>query len=71
MVAVIAREDDDRVVLLAGAPERVEDLADLLRANLRASSDRSSMADEIEIAQLYERIEKKPLASNLSLRKLQ
>ena len=47
------------------AEEAVEDLADLLRANLRASSDTSSMADEIEIAKLYERIEKLRLGDRL------
>ena len=49
------------------AEEAVEDLADLLRANLRASSDRSSMADEIEIAQFYERIEKLRLGDRLQV----
>lgn len=58
-IAALTRSDPAR------AEEAVEDLADLLRANLRASSDRASIASEIEIAQLYERIEKLRLGDRL------
>ena len=50
------------------AEEAVEDLSDLLRANLGASSDRSSIKDELEIASIYQRIEKLRLGDRLNVR---
>lgn len=50
------------------AEEAVEDLSDLLRANLGASKDRSTLKDEFEIAAIYQRIEKLRLGDRLSIR---
>jgi len=50
------------------AEEAVEDLADLLRANLGATKDRATLKDELEIAAIYQRIEKLRLGERLSVR---
>jgi two-component system sensor histidine kinase AlgZ len=40
------------------AEEAIEDLADLLRANLNAPEDRTTLKAELEVAAIYQRIEK-------------
>ena len=50
------------------AEEAVEDLSDLLRANLGSSKDRTSLKQELEIAAIYQRIEKLRLGDRLSVR---
>ncbi len=52
----------------AKAEEAVEDLSDLLRANLGAARDRTSLKQELEIAAIYQRIEKLRLGERLSVR---
>lgn len=52
----------------AKAEEAVEDLSDLLRANLGNSSNRSSLKQELEIAGIYQRIEKLRLGDRLAVR---
>jgi two-component system sensor histidine kinase AlgZ len=50
------------------AEEAVEDLSDLLRANLGGSGDRASLKEELEVAAIYQRIEKLRLGERLSVR---
>ena len=50
------------------AEEAVEDLADLLRANLNAPKDRTTLKEELEVAAIYQRIEKLRLGDRLSVR---
>ena len=50
------------------AEEAVEDLSDLLRANLGGSGDRTSLKEELEVAAIYQRIEKLRLGDRLSVR---
>jgi two-component system sensor histidine kinase AlgZ len=50
------------------AEEAVEDLSDLLRANLGASGDRTSLKAELEVAAIYQRIEKLRLGDRLTVR---
>ena len=50
------------------AEEAVEDLSDLLRANLGKSGDRSTLKEELELARIYQRIEKLRLGDRLSVR---
>ena len=50
------------------AEEAVEDLSDLLRANLSSSRDRTSLKQELEIAAIYQRIEKLRLGDRLNVR---
>lgn len=50
------------------AEEAVEDLADLLRANLSAPKDRTTLKEELEIAAIYQRIEKLRLGDRLKVR---
>ena len=50
------------------AEEAVEDLSDLLRANLSSSKDRTSLKQELEIAAIYQRIEKLRLGDRLKVR---
>jgi two-component system sensor histidine kinase AlgZ len=50
------------------AEEAVEDLSDLLRANLGNSGNTSSLKQELEIAAIYQRIEKLRLGDRLSVR---
>jgi len=50
------------------AEEAVEDLSDLMRANLGGSKDRTSLKQEFETAAIYQRIEKLRLGDRLSVR---
>jgi two-component system sensor histidine kinase AlgZ len=50
------------------AEEAVEDLADLMRANLGGPKDRSTLREELEIATTYQRIEKQRLGDRLEVR---
>ena len=50
------------------AEEAVEDLSDLMRANLGGSGDRTSLKEELEVAAIYQRIEKLRLGERLSVR---
>jgi two-component system sensor histidine kinase AlgZ len=50
------------------AEQAVEDLADLLRANLGGPKDRSTLKEELEIAGIYQRIEKLRLGDRLNIR---
>lgn len=50
------------------AEEAVEDLSDLLRANLGGSGDRTSLKAELEVAAIYQRIEKLRLGDRLTVR---
>jgi len=50
------------------AEEAVEDLSDLLRANLGTSKERTSLKEELEIAAIYQRIEKLRLGERLKVR---
>ena len=61
-IASLTRSDPRR------AEEAVEDLADLLRANLNASKDRTTLKEELEVAAIYQRIEKLRLGDRLAVR---
>ncbi len=61
-IASLTRSDPAR------AEEAVEDLSDLLRANLGGSANRSSLKQELETAAIYQRIEKLRLGERLSVR---
>jgi two-component system sensor histidine kinase AlgZ len=50
------------------AEEAVEDLSDLMRANLGSSKDRTTLKQELEIAAIYQRIEKLRLGDRLKVR---
>ncbi len=50
------------------AEKAVEDLADLLRANLNSQKNRSSLKQEFEIAAIYQRIEQLRLGDRLRVR---
>ena len=50
------------------AEEAVEDLADLLRANLGGPKDRTTLKEELEVAAIYQRIEKLRLGDRLNVR---
>ena len=50
------------------AEEAVEDLADLLRANLGSQKNRSSLKQELEVAAIYQRMEKLRLGDRLRVR---
>ncbi len=50
------------------AEEAVEDLSDLLRANLSDSGNRTSLKSEFEVATIYQRIEKLRLGDRLNVR---
>ena len=50
------------------AEEAVEDLSDLLRANLGGPSNKSSLKQELETAAIYQRIEKLRLGDRLAVR---
>lgn len=52
----------------ARAEEAVVDLADLMRANLGGARDRATLREEIEIAAIYERIEKLRLGDRLQIK---
>lgn len=61
-IASLTRTDPRR------AEEAVEDLSDLLRANLGNSTNRSSLKQELETAAIYQRIEKLRLGDRLNVR---
>ena len=61
-IASLTRTDPAR------AEEAVEDLSDLLRANLGNSTNRSSLKQELETAAIYQRIEKLRLGDRLAVR---
>jgi len=50
------------------AEEAVEDLADLMRANLSGPKDRTTLKEELEVAAIYQRIEKLRLGDRLKVR---
>lgn len=50
------------------AEEAVEDLSDLLRANLGGSGARTTLKAELEVAAIYQRIEKLRLGTRLNVR---
>jgi two-component system sensor histidine kinase AlgZ len=50
------------------AEEAVEDLSDLLRANLGGTKDRTTLKQELEVAAIYQRIEKLRLGDRLQVR---
>ena len=52
----------------ARAEEAVEDLADLMRANLGSQKDRTTLKEELEVAAIYQRIEKLRLGDRLRVR---
>lgn len=60
-IAALTRSDPHR------AEEAVEDLADLLRANLGGPKDRTTLKEELEIAAIYQRIEKLRLGDRLKI----
>lgn len=49
------------------AEQAVEDLSDLLRANLGGSGNRTTLKEELEMAAIYQRIEKLRLGERLSV----
>ena len=61
-IASLTRSDPER------AEEAVEDLADLLRANLGGPRDHSTLKEELEVAATYQRIEKLRLGDRLQVR---
>ena len=50
------------------AEEAVEDLSDLLRASLSGTRNRTSLKEELEVAAIYQRIEKLRLGDRLNIR---
>lgn len=61
-IASLSRSDPAR------AEEAVEDLADLMRANLGGARDRATLREEVEIAAIYQRIEKLRLGERLQIK---
>lgn len=61
-IAALTRSDPRR------AEEAVEDLADLMRANLGGSRDRVTLEDELEVTAIFQRIEKLRLGDRLEVR---
>ncbi len=61
-IASLTRSDPAR------AEEAVEDLADLMRANLGSQKDRTTLKEELEVAAIYQRIEKLRLGDRLRVR---
>ena len=61
-IASLTRTDPRR------AEEAVEDLADLLRANLNSQRSRTTLKEELETAAIYQRIEKLRLGERLNVR---
>jgi two-component system sensor histidine kinase AlgZ len=61
-IASLTRSDPLR------AEEAVEDLADLMRANLSNPKDRVTLKEELEVAAIYQRIEKLRLGERLRVR---
>ena len=60
-IASLTRSDPRR------AEEAVEDLSDLLRANLNDSGERTTLKSELEVAAIYQRIEKLRLGDRLNV----
>jgi two-component system sensor histidine kinase AlgZ len=50
------------------AEEAIEDLADLMRVNLGAQKERTTLKEELEVAAIYQRIEKLRLGDRLKVR---
>ncbi|MDH4047982.1 MAG: histidine kinase [Gammaproteobacteria bacterium] len=61
-IASLARSDPSR------AEEAVEDLADLMRANLGTPKNRVTLKEELEVAAIYQRIEKLRLGDRLKVK---
>ena len=61
-IAALTRRDPRQ------AEEAVEDLSDLLRASLSSTRNRTSLKEELEVAAIYQRIEKLRLGERLSIR---
>lgn len=61
-IAALTRSDPQQ------AEEAIEDLSDLMRANLGGAKDRTSLKQELEIAAIYQRIEKRRLGDRLRVR---
>jgi two-component system sensor histidine kinase AlgZ len=61
-IAALTRSDPRQ------AEEAIEDLSDLMRANLGGARDRTSLKQELEIAAIYQRIEKLRLGDRLRVR---
>ena len=61
-IAALTRSDPQQ------AEEAIEDLSDLMRANLGGAKDRTSLKQELEIAAIYQRIEKLRLGDRLRVR---
>lgn len=61
-IASLTRSDPEK------AEEAVEDLADLLRANLGGPRNRTTLKEELEVAAIYQRIEKLRLGDRLRVR---
>jgi two-component system sensor histidine kinase AlgZ len=61
-IASLTRSDPAR------AEEAVEDLADLLRANLGGPKNHTTLKEELEVAAIYQRIEKLRLGDRLKVR---
>jgi two-component system sensor histidine kinase AlgZ len=61
-IAALTRSDPQQ------AEEAIEDLSDLMRANLGGARDRTSLKQELEIAAIYQRIEKLRLGDRLRVR---
>jgi two-component system sensor histidine kinase AlgZ len=61
-IASLTRSDPRR------AEEAVEDLADLMRANLGGARDRATLKEELEVAAIYQRIEKLRLGDRLRIK---
>lgn len=61
-IAALTRTDPRK------AEEAVEDLSDLFRANLGGSGDRTTLKKELEVAAIYQRIEKLRLGDRLNVR---
>ena len=60
-IASLTRTDPRR------AEEAVEDLSDLMRANLKDSGERTTLKSELEVAAIYQRIEKLRLGDRLNV----
>ncbi len=61
-IASLTRSDPQQ------AEEAIEDLADLMRANLGAQKERTTLKEELEVAAIYQRIEKLRLGDRLKVR---
>jgi two-component system sensor histidine kinase AlgZ len=61
-IASLTRSDPQQ------AEEAIEDLADLMRANIGVQKDRTTLKEELEVAAIYQRIEKLRLGDRLRVR---